>query len=60
MISVPWLGSQLLGELLSTQFIMKSRVTGVYTIEDFQACFNECDAIGVLDLFEALEICVQV
>ncbi|KAJ8953553.1 hypothetical protein NQ318_002973 [Aromia moschata] len=58
-ISVPWLGSHLLGELLSTQFLLHARVTGVYTVEDFQAGYNQCDALGVLDLLEALDICVQ-
>lgn len=60
MISVPWLGIQLIGELLSTQFLLHARVTGVYTVEDFQASYNQCDALGVLDLLEALDLCVQV
>ncbi|KAJ8929568.1 hypothetical protein NQ314_017732 [Rhamnusium bicolor] len=57
-ISVAWLGNQLLGELLSTQFLLHARVTGVYTVEDFQASYNQCDALGVLDLLEALDICI--
>lgn len=59
-ISVPWLGFNLLGELLSAQFISRARITGVYTAEDFQSVYTECDAIGVLDLMEALDLCVQV
>lgn len=58
-INVCWLGNQLLGDLLSTQFQLHARVTGVYTLDDFQASFNQCDALGVLDLLEALDICVQ-
>ncbi|KRT78934.1 Ankyrin repeat-containing protein, partial [Oryctes borbonicus] len=49
-ISVQWLGSQLIGELLSNQFILQARVTGVYTTEDFQASYNQCDAVAVLEL----------
>lgn len=60
MISVPWLGSQLLGEILSPHFMAHVRVTGVYTAEDFQAVFNHCDAQGVLELLEALDICIKV
>lgn len=59
-ISINWLGMQLLGELLSANFLTHARVTGVYTIEDFQASFNQCDAFAALELLEALDICVQV
>lgn len=59
-ISVQWLGTQLIGELLSNQFILQARVTGVYTTEDFQASFNQCDAAAVLELLKSLELCVEV
>ncbi|KAF5291586.1 hypothetical protein FQR65_LT01899 [Abscondita terminalis] len=58
-ISLPWLGLQLIGELLSTEFLSNVRATGVYTVDDFQACFNHCDALGTLELLEALELCIQ-
>ncbi|EFA08636.2 death-associated protein kinase 1 isoform X2 [Tribolium castaneum] len=58
-VSVSWLGGQLLGELFSSDFFLHARVTGVYTSEDFQASFNQCDALGALDLLEALDVCVQ-
>ncbi|KAK9739260.1 Ankyrin repeats (3 copies) [Popillia japonica] len=58
-ISVQWLGTQLIGELLSNQFILQARVTGVYTTEDFQASFNQCDAAAVLELLKSLELCVE-
>ncbi|XP_068914792.1 death-associated protein kinase 1-like isoform X2 [Tenebrio molitor] len=58
-VSVSWLGAQLLGELFSVDFFLHARVTGVYTTEDFQASFNQCDALGALDLLEALDVCVQ-
>ncbi|CAH0563355.1 unnamed protein product [Brassicogethes aeneus] len=58
-ISVPWLGVQLIGELLSNHFLLHARVTGVYTTDDFQASYNQCDALGVLDLLEALDVCIQ-
>lgn len=58
-VSVPWLGSQLIGELLSFQFRLHARATGVYTAEDFQASYNQCDALGALELLKALELCIQ-
>ncbi|XP_017770911.1 PREDICTED: death-associated protein kinase 1-like isoform X2 [Nicrophorus vespilloides] len=58
-ISVPWLGTQLIGELFSMQFQNQSRVTGVYTSEDFQAGYNQCDALGVLDLLRSMDLCVR-
>ncbi|XP_065164741.1 death-associated protein kinase 1-like isoform X2 [Atheta coriaria] len=57
-LNVNWLGSNLIGELLSMRFLEHARVTGVYTAEDFQACFNQCDAIAVLELLEALDLCI--
>lgn len=55
-----WLGTQLIGELLSSQFSNHARVTGVYTAEDFQSSYNQCDALGVLELLKALELCISV
>lgn len=54
------MASQLFGELLSTHFIVQAREIGVYTAEDFQASFTQCDANGVLELLECLDLCVQV
>ncbi|KAK5641907.1 hypothetical protein RI129_010454 [Pyrocoelia pectoralis] len=58
-ISVSWLGVQLIGEFLSSEFLSNVRATGVYTADDFQACFNQFDALGTLELLEALELCIQ-
>ncbi|CAG9773909.1 unnamed protein product [Ceutorhynchus assimilis] len=58
-LSVPWLGTQLLGELLSTNFISHARVMGVYTAEDFQSCYTQCDSNCVLELLQCLDLCVQ-
>ncbi|KAK9888307.1 hypothetical protein WA026_000568 [Henosepilachna vigintioctopunctata] len=58
-ISISWLGTELLGELLSANFLQHARVTGVYTAEDFQACFNQCDALGALSLLEDLSLCIR-
>lgn len=60
MISVPWLCCQLLGELLSSQFISNARATGVYSPDDFQATFTCCDALDLLQLLDALHFCIQV
>lgn len=59
-ISVQWLGNHLLGELLSLQFLTHARVTGVYSTDDFQASYNQCDALGVLELLTALQLCIPV
>lgn len=33
---------------------------GVYTAEDFQSSYTQCDANSVLELLECLDLCVQV
>ncbi|XP_031354372.1 death-associated protein kinase 1-like isoform X2 [Photinus pyralis] len=58
-ISLAWFGLQLIGEFLSTEFLANVRATGVYTPDDFQASFNQFDALGTLQLMEALELCIQ-
>ncbi|XP_044740300.1 death-associated protein kinase 1-like isoform X2 [Chrysoperla carnea] len=58
-MSLPWLGTELLGELMSTQFLANARITGVYTVEDFQSTFAQCDASKLLQLLEALQLCIQ-
>lgn len=55
-----WLGTDLLGELLSTNFLCHTRTMGVYTAEDFQSSYTQCDANSVLELLECLDLCVQV
>jgi len=55
-----WLCSDILGQLLSIEFMAQARVTGCYTAEDFQAAFTECDAGRLLALLEQLQICIQV
>lgn len=59
-MSVQWFCGQLLAELLSSQFISHARVTGVYSPDDFQAIFNCCEALDLLQLLEALHFCLQV
>lgn len=57
-LSLQWLGADLLGELLSLQFLANARITGVYTVEDFQSTFAQCDASELLKLLEALQLCI--
>ncbi|XP_042240946.1 death-associated protein kinase 1-like isoform X4 [Homarus americanus] len=54
-----WLTHQQLGHLLSTQYAAQARVTGCYTVDDFQMSFPECDALDLLQVLEALHLCTQ-
>jgi len=54
-----WLCSNVLGQLLSLDFVAQARVTGCYTVDDFQVAFSECDALDILQVLEALQICTQ-
>ncbi|XP_066151659.1 death-associated protein kinase dapk-1-like isoform X1 [Euwallacea fornicatus] len=58
-ITVPWLGHQLLGELLSFNFISHAREIGVYSAEDFQSSYTQCDASSTLEVLECLDLCVK-
>ncbi|KAJ9574049.1 hypothetical protein L9F63_008575, partial [Diploptera punctata] len=54
-----WLCSNVIGQLLSLDFVAQARVTGCYTVDDFQVAFSECDALDVLQVLEALQMCTQ-
>ncbi|XP_030750996.1 death-associated protein kinase 1-like [Sitophilus oryzae] len=58
-LSVPWLTGTLLGELLSPNFISHARPIGVYSVDDFQLSYTQCDSRKVLGLLEALNLCVS-
>lgn len=54
-----WLGNQVVGQLLSLDFLAQARVTGCYSVDDFQVAFSECDALDMLQVLEALQLCTQ-
>ncbi|KAL1139815.1 hypothetical protein AAG570_006792 [Ranatra chinensis] len=58
-LSPSWLCSQVFGQLLSIDFITHARITGCYTVEDFQVAFPEADAMAMLQVLEALQLCIQ-
>lgn len=59
-LSPSWLCGQVLGQLLSVDFITHARITGCYTVDDFQVAFPEADAMAMLEVLEALQLCIQV
>lgn len=59
-LSPSWLCEDIIGKLLSIEFITLARVTGCYTVDDFQSAFTECDASKLLMLLEQLQLCTHV
>ena len=55
-----WLCGTVIGTLLSIEFVARARVTGCYSIEDFQSAFPEADSLNILHVLEALQLCTQV
>ncbi|XP_075209802.1 death-associated protein kinase 1-like [Lycorma delicatula] len=58
-INPSWLCGQIIGQLLSIDFIAQARITGCYTVDDFQVAFPEADALAMLQVLETLHLCVQ-
>ncbi|KAL5004238.1 hypothetical protein ScPMuIL_017694 [Solemya velum] len=54
-----WLCSDSIGNLISHEKIIQSRITGCFTVNDFQLMYPETDALDLLQVFEALEVCTQ-
>ncbi|XP_013389888.1 death-associated protein kinase 1 isoform X2 [Lingula anatina] len=58
-LSPKWLCHDVIGGLLSHDRIVHTRPTGCYTVDDFQMMFPEADALDLLQVLQAVEMCVQ-
>ncbi|XP_054286268.1 death-associated protein kinase 1-like [Macrosteles quadrilineatus] len=58
-LSPQWLCGPVLGQLLSIDFVAHARITGCYTVEDFQSAFPQTDALALLQVLETLQLCIQ-
>ncbi|XP_046679554.1 death-associated protein kinase dapk-1-like [Homalodisca vitripennis] len=58
-LSPQWLCGPVLGQLLSIDFVAHARITGCYTVEDFQAAFPQTDALGLLRVLETMQLCIE-
>ena len=54
-----WLCHEVCGLLLSDDFVAKSRVTGSYSLEDFQLAVPHWEAIELLPILEAIGVCTR-
>ncbi|XP_033750474.1 death-associated protein kinase 1-like isoform X3 [Pecten maximus] len=54
-----WLSEDIIGNLISQEKIIQSRITGCFTVDDFQLMYPETDALDLLQVLEALEVCTQ-
>lgn len=54
-----WLCEDIIGNLISQEKIIQSRITGCFTVDDFQLMYPETDALDLLQVLEALEVCTQ-
>ena len=54
-----WLCSDIIGNLISHEKIVQSRITGCFTVHEFQIMYPETDAVDLLNVLEALEVCTH-
>ncbi|XP_052278022.1 death-associated protein kinase 1-like isoform X2 [Dreissena polymorpha] len=54
-----WLCSDIIGNLISHEKIVQSRITGCFTVDEFQIMYPETDALDLLNVLEALEVCTR-
>ncbi|KAK2175663.1 hypothetical protein NP493_714g01011 [Ridgeia piscesae] len=54
-----WLCSGVIGQLLSHDYMQRSRPTGCFSVDDFQLLFADCEASELLQVLEALDMCVR-
>eukprot|EP00106_Octopus_bimaculoides_P009239 XP_014776681.1 PREDICTED: death-associated protein kinase 1-like isoform X1 [Octopus bimaculoides] len=54
-----WLCTDVIGNLISHDKILQTRITGCFTIDEFQLMYPETDALDLLKVLECLEVCTQ-
>ena len=54
-----WLCGDIIGNLISHEKVIQSRITGCFTVDDFQLIYPETDALDLLQVLETLEVCTQ-
>ncbi|XP_052792914.1 death-associated protein kinase 1-like isoform X2 [Mya arenaria] len=54
-----WLCGEIIGNLISHEKIVQSRITGCFSVDDFQLMYPETDAPDLLNVLEALEVCTR-
>ncbi|XP_067666267.1 death-associated protein kinase 1-like isoform X1 [Haliotis asinina] len=52
-----WLCSDVIGHLISHDKIVQSRITGCFSVDEFQLMYADSDALDLLQVLEALELC---
>ncbi|KAK3775055.1 hypothetical protein RRG08_048265 [Elysia crispata] len=58
-LSPRWLGVDVIGSLMSHEQIAQARLTGCFSLEEFQLLFPTADALSLLQVLEALEMCTS-
>uniref|UniRef100_A0A0N5D537 Non-specific serine/threonine protein kinase n=1 Tax=Thelazia callipaeda TaxID=103827 RepID=A0A0N5D537_THECL len=57
-LSPEWLGTHVLGNLLSAEFLSRCRVNGCYSIDDFAPIYPEiADSADLLRILDTLQLC---
>ncbi|XP_059159950.1 death-associated protein kinase 1-like isoform X2 [Physella acuta] len=56
-INPRWLGVEVLGHLLSHERIAQIRRTGCFSLDEFQLMYPNTDALSLVQVLEALELC---
>ncbi|XP_029643431.1 death-associated protein kinase 1 [Octopus sinensis] len=54
-----WLCTDVIGNLISHDKILQTRITGCFSIDEFQLMYPETDALDLLKVLECLEVCTQ-
>lgn len=54
-----WLCNDTVGNLLSHEKLSHCRQTGCFTVDDFQMTYPDADALDLLQVLQALELCLQ-
>ncbi|XP_076443488.1 death-associated protein kinase dapk-1-like isoform X2 [Babylonia areolata] len=58
-LSPRWLCVDVIGAFMSHDKISQARITGCFSVHEFQLMYPETDASNLLQVFEALEVCTQ-
>ncbi|GMT01781.1 hypothetical protein PENTCL1PPCAC_23955 [Pristionchus entomophagus] len=60
-LNAEWLGTHIIGQLLSAEFLSKCRLSGCYTIDQFEPIYSEIpDFADLFQILDTLQLCAPL
>lgn len=60
-LSPEWLGTHIIGNLLSAEFLSRCRINGCYSVDEFASIYPEItEPVDLLRILDTLQLCAPI